>query len=79
MLATGKSIVSVYNSLLFYGKPKSVHLVSIISSEYGLNYVQKHISDCNLWTGSIDKELNSKSYIIPGLGDAGDLAFGNKE
>ncbi len=79
MLATGKSVVSVYDSLLFHGKPKSVHLVSIIASRQGVNYLQKRLPEAHIWTAAIDEELNQKSYIVPGLGDAGDLAFGVKE
>jgi uracil phosphoribosyltransferase len=79
MLATGKSVVSVYDSLLFHGKPKSVHLVSIIASKPGVSYLQKRLPEAHIWTGAIDEELNQKSYIVPGLGDAGDLAFGVKE
>lgn len=79
MLATGKSVVSVHESLLFHGKPKSLHLVSIIASKQGINYLQKKLPQAHIWTAAIDEELNQKSYIVPGLGDAGDLAFGTKE
>lgn len=79
MLATGKSIRSVYDSLLFYGKPSVVHLACVIASRQGISYVQQHIPQAHIWAGDIDEELNDKSYIVPGLGDAGDLAFGRKK
>ncbi len=79
MLATGKSIVSVYESLMIYGKPREVHVVAVIASKPGVQYVCRKLPDCKLWLGAVDDELNEFSYIIPGLGDAGDLAFGNKQ
>ncbi len=79
MLATGRSVQAVYESLLFHGRPKEVHLVSVIASRAGINYVQKALPQGHIWTCAIDAELNQKSYIVPGLGDAGDLAFGVKE
>lgn len=79
MLATGKSMVAVYQSLLFYGKPEATHVVAAVASQKGTEYVSGHIPDVSLWLGAVDKELNDKSYIVPGLGDAGDLAFGNKQ
>ncbi len=62
-------------------KPKKLHLVSIIASAEGVDYVKKKLSkyDATLWVGSIDDELTAKAYIVPGLGDAGDLAYGEKE
>jgi len=79
MLATGKSLVAVYDALKKYGSPKEIHIVSVIGSKEGVNYVKKHFpKNTNLWIADIDEELNSKGYIIPGLGDAGDLAFGVK-
>jgi uracil phosphoribosyltransferase len=78
MLATGQSIRSVYESLLFHGKPSTVHIACVIASRQGIEYVQKHIPHAHIWAGDIDEELNEKSYILPGLGDAGDLAFGRK-
>lgn len=78
MLATGKSLVSVYNALMYYGKPYKTCIVSAIASKAGIAFVEKHIPDLSVWVGDIDPELNDKSYIVPGLGDAGDLAFGNK-
>ena len=81
MLASGQSMVLSYNALIEqYGNPEYVHIVSVISSAEGLQYVQENIkSNVTIWTGAIDSELTAQSYIIPGLGDAGDLAFGKKE
>ncbi len=80
MLATGASMVLAYKALLQRGKPKHTHIVSVIASKEGVEYVQKNLSTQNitLWLGAIDDELTVKSYIVPGLGDAGDLAFGSK-
>ena len=82
MLATGSSMVQCLEGLL-HGemKPKKLHLVSIIASTEGVDYVKKKLSkyDATLWVGSIDDELTAKAYIVPGLGDAGDLAYGEKE
>jgi uracil phosphoribosyltransferase len=80
MLATGTSIELAYKALLVKGKPKHVHIVSLIASEAGVQYVKNIFKDqpVTLWLGAVDAELNSKSYIIPGIGDAGDLAYGSK-
>ncbi len=78
MLATGKSIRSVYDSLLYYGTPSKVHIACAIASRQGIEYVQTHLPNAHIWAGDIDEILDKKSYIIPGLGDAGDLAFGLK-
>ena len=78
MLATGKSMVSTYQQLLKYGRPAQIHMVSIIASKAGVDYVKNELPEAQLWMGDIDDEMNQKSYIIPGLGDAGDLAFGEK-
>jgi len=79
MLATGKSLVAVYEALKKYGNPKEVHIVSVIGSAKGVKYVENHFPEnTNLWIADIDAELNNKGYIVPGLGDAGDLAFGTK-
>lgn len=78
MLATGKSIVKACNALLTYGKPQQIHIVAAIASQQGADYVCTHLPECHLWIGALDEQLNSKSYIVPGLGDAGDLAFGEK-
>ncbi len=80
MLASGGSVVSVYKQLLAKGQPKHVHLVHVLASAEGLNYVKAHFPSTNytLWVGAVDEELTAHSYIVPGLGDAGDLAFGIK-
>ncbi len=80
MLATGSSMTLTYKQLLLRGKPKHTHLVSLIASKQGVDYVKTHMPDNNytLWCGAIDEELTAHAYIVPGLGDAGDLAFGNK-
>lgn len=80
MLATGGSMELAYQALLTKGQPSHVHLVSIISSRKAVEFLQTHISANNvsLWVAAIDEELNDHSYIVPGLGDAGDLAFGEK-
>ncbi|GAB6279199.1 MAG TPA: uracil phosphoribosyltransferase [Bacteroidales bacterium] len=80
MLATGSSMVLCYKELLNHGKPIHTHLVSIISSAEGIEYLKQQIPPENytLWTGAVDDELTAQAYIVPGLGDAGDLAFGKK-
>ncbi len=79
MLATGKSLVSVYEALKSHGNPKEIHLISVIGSQAGLDYLEDKFPDhTNLWIATVDQDLNSKGYIVPGLGDAGDLAFGLK-
>jgi uracil phosphoribosyltransferase len=80
MLATGSSMVLAYKKLCEEGTPKHIHIVSVISSIYGVEYLKKNIPSKNttIWLGAIDEELTNKSYIIPGLGDAGDLAYGSK-
>ncbi|VAW14391.1 Uracil phosphoribosyltransferase [hydrothermal vent metagenome] len=80
MLASGMSMEIAYRALFSKGTPKHVHLVSVISSRQGVNYITKSIAAKNvtLWLGAIDEKMTSKSYIVPGLGDAGDLAFGVK-
>jgi uracil phosphoribosyltransferase len=80
MLATGSSLEIGYHALHKKGRPKHVHLVAIIASQEGVDYVREKLpSDhCTLWVGGIDPDLDEKKYIVPGLGDAGDLAYGNK-
>jgi uracil phosphoribosyltransferase len=79
MLATGKSMVLAYKALLKNGNPKKIHIVSVIGSKEGVDYVNNNFpSNTSLWIGAVDSEMNSKSYIVPGLGDAGDLSFGSK-
>ena len=81
MLATGLSMVLAYNALAKMGKPKHTHIVTLISSREGLAYIQKKLpmGQVTIWTAAVDDELTVKSYIVPGLGDAGDLAYGKKE
>ena len=79
MLATGGSMELAYGALLTKGKPKKVIIATIIASQPAIDYMKNHFSDdVTLWTAAIDPELNEHSYIIPGLGDAGDLAYGEK-
>ena len=79
MLATGRSMVSTFEALKPYGKPKSIHLVSTIGAQEGVDYVSSYFSkDTHLWIATVDQKLNEKGYIVPGLGDAGDLSFGEK-
>lgn len=80
MLASGSSMEIGYKAMLKKGNPSHVHLVAIIASRQGVDYVTEKIKDdhVTLWVGAIDDEMTPKSYIVPGLGDAGDLAFGPK-
>ncbi|WP_034042321.1 uracil phosphoribosyltransferase [Wocania ichthyoenteri] len=79
MLATGQSMVATFEALKPFGIPKEVHLVSVIGAQEGVDYVNKTFNkNTHLWIAAIDETLNDKGYIIPGLGDAGDLAFGKK-
>ena len=79
MLATGQSIVAVFNKLMQKGQPKEIHIAVIIAAPEGIAYLKEHLPEsCHLWVGALDEKLNEKKYIIPGIGDAGDLAFGNK-
>ena len=80
MLASGRSMVLAYKALLKRGIPKKIHVVSVIASQEGVDFVKKHLpEDTTIWIGAIDKEMTKESYIVPGLGDAGDLAFGTKK
>lgn len=79
MLATGQSMVATFEALKPFGTPKEVHLISVIGAQEGVDFVESNFDDkTHLWIAAIDDELNDKGYIIPGLGDAGDLAFGEK-
>ncbi|MEN9968643.1 MAG: hypothetical protein RIR94_822 [Bacteroidota bacterium] len=79
MLATGSSMVAVYKALKTHGTPKQIHILSAIATPEALSYVAQHFpADTQVWVGAIDTELTAKSYIVPGLGDAGDLAYGSK-
>jgi uracil phosphoribosyltransferase len=78
MLATGSSMVKTLQFLKAEGKPKEIHIVVAIACTVGIEYVQREEPTVKLWCGAIDDELTAKGYIVPGLGDAGDLAFGSK-
>lgn len=80
MLATGSSMVLAYKELVRKGKPRHTHIVAILASIQGLEYLKKHILNdgFTVWLGAVDDELTARAYIVPGLGDAGDLAFGSK-
>lgn len=79
MLATGQSVVSTFEALKPFGTPKEIHLVSVIASKNGVKYIADYFPQgTNLWVGTIDERLDKKGYIVPGLGDAGDLAYGTK-
>lgn len=78
MLATGRSMFSAYQSFLKNGNPKKVFVASLISSQQGIEFIQQEMPEAHIFAAAIDPELNSYSYIVPGLGDAGDLSFGEK-
>ena len=79
MLATGKSMVTVYEAIKKFGTPKKIHIVSVIGSKFGVNFIKNHFpTNTELWIADIDPILNEKGYIVPGLGDAGDLSYGPK-
>ena len=79
MLATGKSMVTVYEAIKKFGTPKKILIVSVIGSEFGVKYIRKYFpKNTELWIADIDTTLNEKGYIVPGLGDAGDLSYGIK-
>jgi len=80
MLASGSSMVLAMEAILSKGKPKHIHVVVTIASSEGIQYFKENLPfrNCTLWLGAEDKEMTAQSYIVPGLGDAGDLAFGEK-
>lgn len=80
MLATGASMGLTYKALIKDGKPKHTHILSAIASSEGIEYMRKYFSksDITIWAAAIDDELTAQAYIVPGLGDAGDLAYGKK-
>jgi uracil phosphoribosyltransferase len=80
MVATGMSMALTYRELIAEEKPRHTHLIAIIASLEGVNYIKRKFSssEATLWVGAIDEELTAEAYIVPGLGDAGDLAFGSK-
>jgi uracil phosphoribosyltransferase len=78
MLATGSSMVKTIQQLRAEGNPSEVHIVTAIACTVGIEYLRRALPTCKIWCGAIDDELTAKGYIVPGLGDAGDLSFGNK-
>lgn len=79
MLASGKSMINVYEALEDVGKARSLHLVSVLGAQEGIEYVSQKLPEhAHLWIAQIDDKLNSRGYIVPGLGDAGDLCYGSK-
>ncbi len=79
MLATGASMEIVLRELLEMGKPREVHVAAVIASTNGVDRIRRMFPDVKLWLGALDEELTAKAYIVPGLGDAGDLAYGDKD
>ena len=80
MLATGASMELSYRALLTKGNPGKLHIASVIASKKAVDYLNSVLpDDAELWVGVIDDQINAHSYIVPGLGDAGDLAYGTKE
>jgi len=78
MLATGASLVKTIDLLKKEGIPSEIHVAAVIASTEGIDFLRRHEPTVKIWCGSIDEELTAKGYIVPGLGDAGDLAFGEK-
>ncbi len=80
MLATGQSMIESYNALLSHGTPQHTHFVSVVASVQGVEYLKRMLpkKGITIWVAAIDDELTAQGYIVPGLGDAGDLAFGQK-
>jgi uracil phosphoribosyltransferase len=78
MLATGSSMVKTIQQLRSEGNPAEIHIVTAIACTVGIEYLRRALPSCKIWCGAIDDELTAKGYIVPGLGDAGDLSFGNK-
>lgn len=79
MLATGQSLVAVYEAIKKHGTPKEIHILAVIGSQDGVDFIKNHFpKNTHLWIADIDADLDDKGYIVPGLGDAGDLAFGAK-
>ena len=79
MLATGQSIVAVHEKLVQNATPKEIHIAVVIAAPEGVEHLKKNLPEnCHLWIASLDEKLNEKNYIMPGLGDAGDLSYGSK-
>lgn len=78
MLATGASLIEAIKDLLIHGKPSQLHIVAAIASKQGVETIENAYPEARIWVGAIDERLTSKGYITPGLGDAGDLSYGEK-
>lgn len=78
MLATGSSLALTYRAMLRFGTPREVHIAAAIASPEGVKHIQEQLPHAIIWLGELDGHLNERAYIVPGLGDAGDLAFGSK-
>ncbi|OWP61838.1 uracil phosphoribosyltransferase [Hymenobacter amundsenii] len=78
MLASGKSLVQTYRAMLRFGQPRQVYIAAVIASPQGVEYVTREVPEASLWLSAIDDDLNAQAYIVPGLGDAGDLSYGSK-
>lgn len=78
MLATGTSLALTYKAMLRFGTPSHVHIAAAIASPEGVKHIQEQLPQASIWLGALDERLNERAYIVPGLGDAGDLAFGAK-
>ena len=79
MLATGQSLVAVFNKLMTEEVPKEIHIAVVIAAPEGIQFLEENLpKNCHLWVAALDEKLNEKNYIVPGLGDAGDLAYGDK-
>ena len=80
MIATGSSVLMSYKALMEKGKPRHMHIVAVVASTQGIKHIRQNLPPgVTLWVGAVDDELTAQSYIVPGLGDAGDLAYGTKE
>jgi uracil phosphoribosyltransferase len=79
MLATGRSVIDSVNAILEKGKPDHLHIVSLVAAPEGIAYLKENLKlEYSLWTCAVDEKLNHQYYIVPGLGDAGDLSYGLK-
>ena len=78
MLATGKSLALTYQAMLRFGTPRETHIAACVASLEGIAHIQQELPNVKIWLGALDEKLNENSYIIPGLGDAGNLAYGAK-
>lgn len=79
MLATGRSLVRAVNELARFGKPRHIYIAAVVAAPEGIAYIQEHMKESfSIWTFAIDEKLDERFYIVPGLGDAGDLGYGQK-